>query len=150
MTRDPSIESSLGRIVDALAGAPMFVALSLGGSAGAGLADERSDLDIHAYWREHNYTPTAEDLAKAQRGARLLTRIRLYEISPVAVPANPRAVIAAVRGGRRTTPALRVPDDGRWTKDERPGVGDEERRVARRLFAAYQRVCARALGVVDG
>jgi HK97 family phage prohead protease len=54
--------------------------------------------EVHAYWRRHGYTPTPDDLSKVQRGARLLTRIRLYEISPVAVPANPRAVIAAVKG----------------------------------------------------
>jgi len=53
--------------------------------------------EVRAYWREHGYAPAPEDLAKAQRGARLLTRIRLYEISPVAVPANPRTAIGTVR-----------------------------------------------------
>lgn len=55
--------------------------------------------EVMAWWQKHGYTPTAEDIAKSQYGARVLTRIRLYEFGPVAVPANKRAVITAVKGG---------------------------------------------------
>lgn len=54
--------------------------------------------EVVAWWNEHGYVPSAEDVAKSQFGARLLTRIRLYEFSPVAVPANRRAVITGVKG----------------------------------------------------
>lgn len=56
--------ATLQQIVAAMAGLPGIVAMSLGGSAGAGLADAQSDLDIHVYWRE----PLA---APQQRAARL-------------------------------------------------------------------------------
>lgn len=39
------------RVAAALAGMQGLVAVSLGGSAGAGLADASSDLDLHVYWR---------------------------------------------------------------------------------------------------
>jgi HK97 family phage prohead protease len=54
--------------------------------------------EVQAWWRSVGYTPTAEDVAKSQHGARLLTRIKLFEVSPVAVPANPHAAITAVHG----------------------------------------------------
>lgn len=64
---------------------------------------ETSD-EVAAYWAGAGYTPSAEDIAGAQGGARLLTRIKLYEFGPVAVPANKRAAITAVKdldeGGR--------------------------------------------------
>jgi HK97 family phage prohead protease len=55
--------------------------------------------EVAAWWREVGYAPTPEDVAKSQFGARLLTRLRLYEFSPVAVPANRRAVITGVKEG---------------------------------------------------
>lgn len=36
----------------AITAMPGLVAISLGGSAASGLADERSDTDLHVYWRE--------------------------------------------------------------------------------------------------
>jgi hypothetical protein len=67
----PSIDSLstdqiLQRLVAACAELPGFEAMSLGGSAGAGLDDAQSDLDIHVYWR----APLA---APEQRAARLAT-----------------------------------------------------------------------------
>jgi HK97 family phage prohead protease len=53
--------------------------------------------DVMSWWTSAGYTPTAEDLAKAQFGARLLTRIKLFEFSPVSVPANRGAAITAVK-----------------------------------------------------
>ena len=54
----------LQQIVAAVADLPGFAAISLGGSAATGLADENSDLDLHVYWR----APLA---APAERAARL-------------------------------------------------------------------------------
>ncbi|HEU5103841.1 MAG TPA: DUF4037 domain-containing protein [Roseiflexaceae bacterium] len=56
MTDTPSSNSLhtdqiLQQLVEACADLPGFVAMSLGGSASAGLADAQSDLDIHVYWR---------------------------------------------------------------------------------------------------
>jgi uncharacterized protein DUF4037 len=42
----------LQRIVAAVADLPGFIAISLGGSAGADLDDAESDLDMHVYWGE--------------------------------------------------------------------------------------------------
>lgn len=53
---------------------------------------------VKAYWEQYGYTPTAQDLARAERGVRLLTRIKLIEVSPVAVPANSEARITDVKG----------------------------------------------------
>lgn len=56
--------------------------------------------EVKAYWEEKGYTPNSEDVSRAQFGATVLTRIRLYEISPVVVPANSLAVITAVKAAR--------------------------------------------------
>jgi hypothetical protein len=50
-TLDSSIERILEPVVASVAGMPGVVAVSLGGSFAAGLADEASDLDLHVYWR---------------------------------------------------------------------------------------------------
>jgi HK97 family phage prohead protease len=54
---------------------------------------------VKAYWSKWNYTATDDDRSKARFGARLLTRIKLYEISPVSVPANRNAAITEVTKG---------------------------------------------------
>jgi len=53
-------------------------------------ADEYLDTaeDVAAFWKEYNYSPTSQDIAAAQFGARVLTRLHLFEASPVTVPAN--------------------------------------------------------------
>ncbi len=60
-----------------------------------------TEAEVFAYWRRWGYAPSAGDRAKATAGARLLTRVRLFEVSPVAVPANRLAAITEVKGGGR-------------------------------------------------
>lgn len=54
--------------------------------------------EIKAYWQRKGYQPTPQDASRAARGnVRLLTRIKLFEGSPVTVPANDLATITAVK-----------------------------------------------------
>jgi HK97 family phage prohead protease len=53
--------------------------------------------EVKAYWAKQGYHPTTVDLERAQYGARLLTRIKLYEVSPVTIPANDQARISGVK-----------------------------------------------------
>lgn len=53
-----------------------------------------------AYWESKGYKPNAQDMARCQMGARVLTRIKLYEVSPVTVPANDLAMITAVKAAK--------------------------------------------------
>lgn len=53
--------------------------------------------DVATYWKEVGYTPSAKDIAAAQYGARLLTKVFLYEASPVVAPANDMADITRVK-----------------------------------------------------
>lgn len=53
--------------------------------------------DVMTYWKGKGYTPNAQDISRAQAGAVLLTRLKLYEFSPVSVPANDLAAITAVK-----------------------------------------------------
>jgi HK97 family phage prohead protease len=55
--------------------------------------------EVRSWWDAHAYTPSEEDVLKSANGVRLVTRVKLYECSPVAVPANKRAVIASVKDG---------------------------------------------------
>lgn len=58
--------------------------------------------ECKAYWSSVGYTPTAQDLQRAEHGARLLTRIKLIEVSPVVRPANTESAITGVKGGLET------------------------------------------------
>lgn len=49
------------------------------------------------YWKDRGYTPSTKDIAASQYGARLLTKLHLYEFSPVTVPANTLADITRVK-----------------------------------------------------
>lgn len=53
--------------------------------------------DVADYWKSRGYTPRPEDAAAAQYGARLLTKLHLYEVSPVTVPANTYSTINHVK-----------------------------------------------------
>jgi len=54
--------------------------------------------EVAAYWKQHSYQPTAQDIARSQYGVRLLHKINpLFECSPVTVPANDRADISRVK-----------------------------------------------------
>lgn len=64
---DAAAERVAQAVVAEVAGLPGFVAISLGGSVAAGLADERSDLDLHVYWR----APLAGLATRAERLARV-------------------------------------------------------------------------------
>ena len=56
---DPILE----RLVTTVSGLPGYIALSLGGSRQAGLADDHSDYDIHVFWR----APLASSEQRAER-----------------------------------------------------------------------------------
>lgn len=49
------------------------------------------------YWEGKGYTPNADDLSRAPYGATVLIRAKLYEFSPVTMPANDLAAITAVK-----------------------------------------------------
>ncbi len=54
--------------------------------------------EVKTYWESKNYKPTPQDLARAANGnIWVLTRLKLYEGSPVTVPANDAADITAVK-----------------------------------------------------
>lgn len=53
--------------------------------------------EVHGWWTEVGYQPTARDIARAQYGCRRVDRAQLYEFSPVTVPAVDDASIEAVR-----------------------------------------------------
>ena len=55
--------------------------------------------EVLKYWEGRGYTPTDEDLRMTQYGARLLTRCKLYEGSPVTFPANGECDITTVKSG---------------------------------------------------
>jgi len=97
---------------------------------------ETSD-DVAAWWAKAGYGPSAEDIARSARGVRLLTRVRLVEVSPVALPANPRAIVTAVK--RFTTEC---------TEEHRGGSdGAEHLSASRRTFSQHQAILARLRGV---
>lgn len=82
--------------------------------------------EVRAWWQAHGYEPTAEDVAKSVHGARVLERVRLYEVSPVAVPANRGARITGVkasedRGGPLAAGA-HAGVGGRWSMAEHSGA----------------------------
>jgi uncharacterized protein len=52
---------------------------------------------VKDYWKSQGYKPDAEDKARAVHGARLLTKLHLYEVSPVTVPANRHSDITRVK-----------------------------------------------------
>lgn len=53
--------------------------------------------EVASYWKDNGYTPNTSDIALAQRGATVLTKLFLYEFSPVTVPANLLADITRVK-----------------------------------------------------
>ena len=56
---------------------------------------------VQEWWKSVGYTPDDEELAVASHGAVLLSRIRLYECSPVMRPANERADVTDVKAGAK-------------------------------------------------
>jgi HK97 family phage prohead protease len=62
--------------------------------------------EVEAYWKSVNYFPTPTDRQRAREGVRLLTRVQLLEVSPVAVPANSLADITGVKSSPRLALAM--------------------------------------------
>jgi HK97 family phage prohead protease len=52
---------------------------------------------VKAFWKDQGYTPTVADMAACQYGCRVLTKLHLFEFSPVTVPANDMADITRVK-----------------------------------------------------
>ena len=75
--------------------------------------------DCVAYWQTKGYTPSAQDLSRANRGGiRLLKRLRLLEFSPVTIPANGLAVISGVKAAVPRLEGNNVRDFERWLHEE--------------------------------
>ena len=56
--------------------------------------------EVLKYWTDNGYSPTDEEVVRAEGGARLIKRARLLEISPTALPANENAEITSYKAGR--------------------------------------------------
>jgi HK97 family phage prohead protease len=65
--------------------------------------------EVKAYWAGAGYAPTPTDLERAESGARLLTKLRLFEVSPVLIPAND---LAQVTGAKSDVPAASASKPG--------------------------------------
>jgi HK97 family phage prohead protease len=59
--------------------------------------------EVKSYWSSKGYAPTEDDLLAlgAFGGARLLTRVRVYEVSTTWLPTNDKAAITGVKSGAR-------------------------------------------------
>lgn len=71
---------------------------------------------VAAYWKQNGYTPDTTDTAKAARGARVLTKLHLFEVSPVTVPANRHSDITTVKSFDSSKIA-RLSDFEEWLRD---------------------------------
>ncbi len=72
--------------------------------------------EVKAYWQTKGYQPSASEAktAETRKATRLLSAVDLFEVSPVLVPANDRATIAAVKAygmGGYGMPTSGDPDD---------------------------------------
>ena len=53
------------------------------------------------YWKKAGYSPSEEELMRAESGSRLIKRAKLLEISPVALGANEQTAISSFKSGRK-------------------------------------------------
>jgi HK97 family phage prohead protease len=56
-----------------------------------------SENEVKSYWDAAKYNPSPLDIERAKSGARLLSKIKTYEVSPVLAAANGRALIHGVK-----------------------------------------------------
>lgn len=91
------IDTAHGQDVRKLLKAGVVKKLSIGyQTLGAEFLETQDD--VMRYWETKGYKPSSMDMARAARGnVRLLTRVKLFEGSPVTVPANDLATISAVK-----------------------------------------------------
>jgi Domain of unknown function (DUF4037) len=120
---------ALNHIVAAVADLPGFAAISLGGSAATGLADNASDLDLHVYWR----APLA---APAERAARL---VQVADAGSVEVNILSWGLEDHLRVGGRLAELIYVPLDELCAESERAygeGLISEGYTTARLFYVA--------------
>lgn len=86
--------------------------VSVGFRVNPGGADHHNADSMNSCWAGWGYTPTEDDLAKAQKGCRVVRSAQLYEISPVTIPANKGAVIMGVKGQGKASTTLAEHSDG--------------------------------------
>lgn len=132
-TISPADERLAQAVSAAVAELPGIVAVSLGGSAAAGLADERSDLDLHVYWRE----PLADLTKRADRLA------RIADAGSVAVEILTWGREDHLRVQGRLVELVYVPLDDLLGEAERAygeGIGDEGFATARLYYVANGRL----------
>lgn len=91
-------DTSLGRDVKVLLVDEVVKRLSIGFKT-IGREWLEDSTEVMTYWQKHGYTPSPEDIAKSAYGARLLTRVKVFEFSPVSMPANKNATITNVKQG---------------------------------------------------
>lgn len=89
-------DTELGREVRTLIGDDVIQSLSIG-FVPNGVKWMDTCEEVEKYWQSVGYKPSDEDMAGAKYGGRLLTAIKLYEISPVTFPANGLCDITAVK-----------------------------------------------------
>lgn len=65
----------------------------------------RTKEEVQKYWASIGWTPTEEELMRANEGARLIKRAKLLEVSPVALAANEQAEIVSYKAGRKLSKA---------------------------------------------
>lgn len=56
-----------------------------------------NEQEVKSYWQDAGYTPSPADLERSKGGVRLLTKLKLFEVSPVLQPANDLASIHGVK-----------------------------------------------------
>ena len=66
-----------------------------------------NQAEIKTYWQKVGHTPTDIELKRAASGGRLLTRVKVFEVSPVLIPANDLASIHGTKGAGAATFAER-------------------------------------------
>lgn len=57
----------------------------------------RTKQEVLDYWKKSGWTPSEEELMRAEGGARLIKRAKLLEVSPVALPANELSEITSYK-----------------------------------------------------